>query len=299
MTLLLLLALQNTDALIKQLGSEDVKVRDTATAALRKIGEPALKALEAAKQSNDPEVRARASALIRVIGWESRLSKVAETWGTRYYIPGKLLRGIKGSDGYLRISARVEGKGEKRKLLLELVMAETNATKSTRAVCKIDPYLTPVSIHGEEKRDGKVKNTWDITVGTKKIDLKSGGETTSAERSKLPLLTEATMFLLPTLLPFDKESNLKVELLFSVHKEPAPKEYEISYVGNKDIRLRGKKMTVHEFQIKRDGSIESSFFVNEKRAVVRWGPQREEDFYGYELVDEKTAKEYLKKLENP
>src|ERR1700733_1579999 len=53
------------DTLIHQLGDEDFKVRDEATARLAKAGEDARAALTQAASSDDPEVRWRAADLLK------------------------------------------------------------------------------------------------------------------------------------------------------------------------------------------------------------------------------------------
>src|SRR5262245_58145273 len=51
-------------SLVEQLGSERYSDREAATAALEKIGPPALPLLQAATRSENPEVRERASTLV-------------------------------------------------------------------------------------------------------------------------------------------------------------------------------------------------------------------------------------------
>jgi hypothetical protein len=53
------------DELIRKLGSEDFAEREKATEELRRIGKPAEEALRKAAESDDPEVRTRAQALLR------------------------------------------------------------------------------------------------------------------------------------------------------------------------------------------------------------------------------------------
>jgi len=55
---------QEIDALIRDLGADSYKVRERATAALRRIGAAAIPALEKATQSDDPEVAIRAAAIL-------------------------------------------------------------------------------------------------------------------------------------------------------------------------------------------------------------------------------------------
>ena len=66
MRVLLLLALfGGIDDLVRNLGSDDIDVRDSATKSLRDIGEPARSALERAAGSDDAEVASRATDLLR------------------------------------------------------------------------------------------------------------------------------------------------------------------------------------------------------------------------------------------
>jgi RNA polymerase sigma factor (sigma-70 family) len=59
---------RDVDRLITQLGSDEFEEREAATRALKKVGKPALTALQrAAKENADAEVRTRAAALIRAI----------------------------------------------------------------------------------------------------------------------------------------------------------------------------------------------------------------------------------------
>src|SRR5947209_11436381 len=53
--------------LVKQLGSSDYRMRDTATKRLTEIGEPALDALNQATTSDDLETRRRAEDIVAVI----------------------------------------------------------------------------------------------------------------------------------------------------------------------------------------------------------------------------------------
>jgi len=66
MAILAALALQDTAELIRRLGHESVDVRVAAEEALRAGGKPAVAPLrKAAEEHPDPEVRARAAALVR------------------------------------------------------------------------------------------------------------------------------------------------------------------------------------------------------------------------------------------
>src|SRR3954462_8022892 len=58
---------QDVDALIGQLGHDDFKIREEASAKLAKIGKPALESLKQALASGDPEVQSRAEGLIKRI----------------------------------------------------------------------------------------------------------------------------------------------------------------------------------------------------------------------------------------
>lgn len=66
-TVLLVLALQDVDGLIRQLGDDRIEVRDKASAELLKIGAKALDKLREAAKSADPEIAARARALVAEI----------------------------------------------------------------------------------------------------------------------------------------------------------------------------------------------------------------------------------------
>jgi hypothetical protein len=57
--------------LVRQLGSATYAERESAAAALEKLGTAALPALRAARQSTDPEVRERATAVIAKIEWRA------------------------------------------------------------------------------------------------------------------------------------------------------------------------------------------------------------------------------------
>jgi len=61
------LLLQDTDELIRQLGHDDAAVRDKATAALKEAGDKAIPAVRKASESTNPEVAARARAILSVI----------------------------------------------------------------------------------------------------------------------------------------------------------------------------------------------------------------------------------------
>lgn len=86
MAILLLLALQDIDGLIERLGHDDVDVRDKAQTDLLKRGRAALPAIRKAAESHaDPEVRARASALVRAINtpaWRTDLDAALKTAAT-------------------------------------------------------------------------------------------------------------------------------------------------------------------------------------------------------------------------
>jgi hypothetical protein len=58
---------QDPESLVAALGSTRYAQRETAAAALERIGRPALAALRAAREARDPEVRARATSLIQKI----------------------------------------------------------------------------------------------------------------------------------------------------------------------------------------------------------------------------------------
>lgn len=67
MILLLALALQDPDALIVQLGSDNPGERDAAEVRLRELGVDALDALMARRGDDDPERRARVRGLLSEI----------------------------------------------------------------------------------------------------------------------------------------------------------------------------------------------------------------------------------------
>ncbi len=62
-----LVAQENIDQLIEQLGDDDIEVRDKAQAELEKIGKPAVEALEKAAKDEDPERRARAQSILSTL----------------------------------------------------------------------------------------------------------------------------------------------------------------------------------------------------------------------------------------
>lgn len=71
--LLLALALQgDLDRLIRELGSPELQARANAEAGLKAEGRRALAALEGAARHGDPEIRARAAALVEDISWDGR-----------------------------------------------------------------------------------------------------------------------------------------------------------------------------------------------------------------------------------
>ena len=72
----------DTAELIEQLGNESAETRDGASKKLRSVGVPALVALKDASKSKDPEVQARAKALVKEITWDNRALYLAEQWGT-------------------------------------------------------------------------------------------------------------------------------------------------------------------------------------------------------------------------
>lgn len=64
---------------IRQLGHEEFAMREIAQRALEKAGEPALPALQQAKEtSRDPEIRARAAAIIE--GWPDSVRLIERAW---------------------------------------------------------------------------------------------------------------------------------------------------------------------------------------------------------------------------
>lgn len=66
-TVLLILALQDVDGLIRQLGDDRIEARDRASEELLKLGAKALEKLKEAAASSDPEIAARARALVAEI----------------------------------------------------------------------------------------------------------------------------------------------------------------------------------------------------------------------------------------
>lgn len=69
----------NPKALVQQLGADDFKQREAAAEQLRKLGKDALPALKDATTSTDPEVQARALALIHDLEHKDDKPPVAET----------------------------------------------------------------------------------------------------------------------------------------------------------------------------------------------------------------------------
>ena len=84
--------------LIHQLGDSRFRTREAASEALEQVGEPALEALrKAAKSSQDPEIRRRASQLMRVCG---RLNRVEGA----YYL----------GNGQMRFTLEIQAEGSYR-----------------------------------------------------------------------------------------------------------------------------------------------------------------------------------------
>jgi hypothetical protein len=85
--LVLMLALQDPAALVEQLGSDDITVRQRAAAALRELGPAARPALEKAARSNDLEIQARARTVLGDIAiGEQRAAALGTT--QRVTLPG-------------------------------------------------------------------------------------------------------------------------------------------------------------------------------------------------------------------
>lgn len=71
------LALQDVDGLIRQLGDDDVQIRQSATKQLEEIGQKAIPLLKQAAKSNDPNLSSLAQAIIKRIDQNAKLIKVA------------------------------------------------------------------------------------------------------------------------------------------------------------------------------------------------------------------------------
>lgn len=93
MGLILLLALQDVDRWVRDLGDDDPAVREAATARLEEAGEGALAAVRRAAASKDPEVASRAAGPVRVLEIDSRLRKAGVRAETLAAVPG-LARGL-------------------------------------------------------------------------------------------------------------------------------------------------------------------------------------------------------------
>jgi WD40 repeat protein len=92
-------------ALIAQLGDESFDKREAAAKRLAEIGEPALKLIESAvEQAGDPEVRARATALVRVIA-KSFLQELRRFDGHTRDKGGEATRVAVSSDGKFLVTA--------------------------------------------------------------------------------------------------------------------------------------------------------------------------------------------------
>ncbi len=97
------------DLLINDLGAAKYKTREAATMGLRRIGLPALKALERAAKSNDPEVRTRARKILKDVRlgitpeWPAELALLA-----RHY--NRLTDLGRRQDALKRIAAKLGAK---------------------------------------------------------------------------------------------------------------------------------------------------------------------------------------------
>lgn len=109
-------------ALIKQLGSDDPKVRDAATRQLRRLGQVAVPALNEARGSDDPEVAGRAEMLVRQIQADgespaaSARRDVPRLVRPPIVVPervarGRMIREVNTVDGGKRIKIREDAEG--------------------------------------------------------------------------------------------------------------------------------------------------------------------------------------------
>jgi hypothetical protein len=74
--LLLVLALQDPDALIQQLGSDDFALRNKAAQSLIEMGPPILGKLKTRQEEGDAEIRVRIKQIINEIRWRDRLTLI-------------------------------------------------------------------------------------------------------------------------------------------------------------------------------------------------------------------------------
>jgi hypothetical protein len=102
--------------LVDQLGHPDAKVREQATAKLKSMGKAVLSALQQAAESDDPEVKARARALVRHA--ERRLPPAAPrnggAWGRGHAVsvsvaPGRKVIDVEENGRKIQITQRDDG----------------------------------------------------------------------------------------------------------------------------------------------------------------------------------------------
>lgn len=84
---IVLLGFQDVEVLIRQLGDNDVGVRERAVAGLREAGPKALPSLRKAAGSSHPEIRAQARQLVRLIEEDERLKRLGKDEWTRWVNP--------------------------------------------------------------------------------------------------------------------------------------------------------------------------------------------------------------------
>jgi hypothetical protein len=176
LVLMCLLTLVQTDPndrakeLIEKFRSEDVKVRDAATAELTKLGEPIRKTLEAAAKDKDPEVASRVRDVIKALD----RAAIKHPWAS--FKPGSYSKMRIVSDMTVAGNAMktemsvtytlLQSTAEECVVETEFVMANVPSQKNQIKIALGVPQAAPVEPPQQKK------GTEELTVGGKKLTCK-------------------------------------------------------------------------------------------------------------------------------
>lgn len=282
----------DTAELIKQLGNELAETRDGASKKLRSVGVPALAALREAAKSKDPEVRARATALVKEITWDNRALYLAEQWGTKYFV----FSGRGKRQGYWRSVTTLEGKGEDQRLVLEDTVISEDSTMEWSARCVVDPSLRPTKVGHKETGKRTEGRHWDLTIKGKQLVFESGDKRITRRLHHETLLSAGSEMRFVTLLPFENGFEVEVDFIGGIIlKRPKLLKRLIKYCGQEPLTVLGKKVMVHRYESRRGSFAPHSFWVTDDRQLVCFGVgEKDDQGFAFELADEKTAKAWIK-----